>query len=119
MPPAAGVRPTTAPLCRGGNLVFAPLPYWSHLSPAQYRRRVLALVEQIEEETALRRGGFDEVRGTSSAQLLPAATNSNLARPIAADPPAVTAIRHGPGVAVRPGRNSAVATPPAPERVTL
>ena len=32
-----------------------PIPCWSHLSPEQYRRRVLSLVEQIEEETALRR----------------------------------------------------------------
>jgi hypothetical protein len=37
------------------TLVFAPLPCWSHLSPEQYRQRVLSLVEEIEEETALRR----------------------------------------------------------------
>jgi hypothetical protein len=37
------------------TLVFHPLPCWSHLLPEQYRQRVLALVEQIEGETALRR----------------------------------------------------------------
>jgi len=37
------------------TLVFAPLPCWSHLSPEQYRQRVLSLVEEIDEETTLRR----------------------------------------------------------------
>ncbi|MFP5284441.1 MAG: hypothetical protein ACLGI9_01760 [Thermoanaerobaculia bacterium] len=37
------------------TLVFAPLPCWSSLSPEQYRRRVLSLVEEIEEEATLRR----------------------------------------------------------------
>ncbi|HSK77571.1 MAG TPA: hypothetical protein VLQ45_14060, partial [Thermoanaerobaculia bacterium] len=37
------------------TLVFDPLPCWSHLSPEQYRQRVLSLVQQIEEETTLRR----------------------------------------------------------------
>jgi REP element-mobilizing transposase RayT len=36
-------------------LVLDPLPCWSHLAPEQYRRRILALVAEIEEEAAVRR----------------------------------------------------------------
>jgi REP element-mobilizing transposase RayT len=37
------------------TLVFDPLPCWSHLTPEQYRRRILALVAEIEEEATVRR----------------------------------------------------------------
>jgi REP element-mobilizing transposase RayT len=37
------------------TLVLDPLPCWSHLSLEQYRRRVLALIEGIEEEATVRR----------------------------------------------------------------
>lgn len=37
------------------TLTFTPLPCWSHLSPEQYRRRVLSLVAEIEEEAVLSR----------------------------------------------------------------
>ena len=37
------------------QLKFAPLPCWKHLSPAQIRKRVTALVEQVEEEARVHR----------------------------------------------------------------
>jgi REP element-mobilizing transposase RayT len=37
------------------TLVLDPLPCWSHLSPEEYRRRILALLAEIEKEAALRR----------------------------------------------------------------
>jgi hypothetical protein len=37
------------------TLVLDPLPCWSHLSPEQYWRRIVALVAEIEEEAAVRR----------------------------------------------------------------
>jgi hypothetical protein len=37
------------------TVILSPLPCWAHLSPELYRKRVEALVEEVEEEAALTR----------------------------------------------------------------
>ncbi|HSS52667.1 MAG TPA: transposase [Thermoanaerobaculia bacterium] len=37
------------------TVVLSPIPCWAHLTPNQYRARVAALVESVEEDASLRR----------------------------------------------------------------